>query len=76
MTVKLHHLEFLSLKGGCTGSFESSLVKMPHDIVGNYMLWLIYWLAHDFGRFIRAVSPKFHTYTKYECRESLRHRGS
>ena len=25
-----HHLEFLSLKGGCTGSSESSLVKMPH----------------------------------------------
>ena len=33
MTVKLtteHHLEFLSLKGGCTGSSESALVKMPH----------------------------------------------
>ena len=33
MTVKLlteHHLEFLSLTGGCTGSFESTLAKMPH----------------------------------------------
>ena len=33
MTVKLlteHHLEFLNLKGGCTGSSESTLVKMPH----------------------------------------------
>ena len=33
MAVKLlteHHLEFLSLKGGCTGSSESTLVKMPH----------------------------------------------
>ena len=33
MSVKLltkHHLEFLSLKGGCTGSTESTLVKMPH----------------------------------------------
>ena len=33
MRVKLltkHHLEFLSLKGGCTGSSESTLVKMPH----------------------------------------------
>ena len=33
MTVKLlteHHLEFLSLKGGCTGSSESTLVEMPH----------------------------------------------
>ena len=33
MTVKLlteHHLEFLSFKGGCTGSFESMLIKLPH----------------------------------------------
>ena len=25
-----HNLEFLSLKGGCTGSSESIHVKMPH----------------------------------------------
>ena len=33
MVVKLlteHHLEFLSLKGGCGGSFESTHVKMSH----------------------------------------------
>ena len=33
MGVKLlteHHLECLSLKGGCTGSSESTLVKIPH----------------------------------------------
>ena len=33
MTLKLlteHHLVFLSLKGGCTGSSESTHVKMPH----------------------------------------------
>ena len=33
MNVKLlteHDLEFLSLKGGCTGSYESSLVEKPH----------------------------------------------
>ena len=33
MSVKLlteHHSEFLSLKGGCTGLCESTLVKMPH----------------------------------------------
>ena len=33
MIVKLlteHHLEFLSLKGGCRGSSESTLVKMPN----------------------------------------------
>ena len=34
MSVKLlteHHLEFLSFKGGCTGSSESAHVKMPHS---------------------------------------------
>ena len=33
MSVKLpteHHLEFLSLMGGCTGSSESTHVKFPH----------------------------------------------
>ena len=33
MSVKLltkPHMEFLSLNGGCTGSSESTLVKMPH----------------------------------------------
>ena len=33
MTVKLlteQHFEILSLKGGCIGSSESTLVKMPH----------------------------------------------
>ena len=33
MSVELlaeHHLEFLSLKRGCIGSSESTLVKMPH----------------------------------------------
>ena len=33
MNIKLlteHHLEFLSFKGGCSGSSESICVKMPH----------------------------------------------
>ena len=33
MSVKLlseHHLEFLGLKGGCTGSSVSTLVEMPY----------------------------------------------
>ena len=33
MSVKLlteHNLEFLSIKGGCTGSSESTLVKMSN----------------------------------------------
>ena len=42
MSVKLlteHHLEFLSLKRGCTGSSESTLVK--RHIVGNHMSRLL-----------------------------------
>ena len=42
ITVKLlteQHLEFLSLKGGCTGSSESTLVKMPHR-------WKLHVAAH------------------------------
>ena len=33
MNIKLlteHHLECISLTGGCTGSSESTLLKMPH----------------------------------------------
>ena len=43
MIVKLlteHHLEFLSLKGGCRGSSESTHVIC--HIVGNLMHWLNY----------------------------------
>ena len=29
-----HHLEFLSFKGGCTGSYESTHVKIP--LFGKY----------------------------------------
>ena len=47
MTVKLlteQRLEFLSLKGGCTGSPESTLVKMPHC-----------WKSHVVGHISKAV---------------------
>ena len=42
MVVKLlteHNFEFLRLKGGCTGSSESTLVKIPH-------CWKSYSTAH------------------------------
>ena len=42
MIVKLlteHRLEFLSLQGGCTGSSESTLVKIPN-------CWKSHALAH------------------------------
>ena len=47
MSVKLpteHRLEFVSLKGGCTGSSESTLVEMPHCVAAQFM---IYWLRAD-----------------------------
>ena len=43
MSVKLlteYHLEFPGLKGGCTGSAESTLFKMPH-------CWKSHITAHD-----------------------------
>ena len=49
MIVKLlteHYLEFLSLKGGCTGSSESTLVKMPH-------CWKSHVVAHMFLEILR-----------------------
>ena len=52
MSVKLlteHHLEFLYLKGGCTGSSKSTLVKMPH-------CWKSHVVAHFvFKTFILSV---------------------
>ena len=47
MSVKLlteHRLEFVSLKGGCTGSSESTLVRMPHCVAAQFMM---YWLRAD-----------------------------
>ena len=49
MSVKLlteHHLEFLSLKGGCTGSSEFTRVKMPHC-----------WKSHVTAYYLKATVP-------------------
>ena len=53
MVVKLlieHHLEFLSLKGGCRGSSESTHVNMPH-------CWKSHALA-QFSYLMHLVYPK------------------
>ena len=45
MSVKLlteYHLEFLSLKGGCTGPSESTRVKIPHCWKSRVMAQIIY----------------------------------
>ena len=66
MSVKLlteHHLEFLSLKGGCTGSSESTLVKLPDcwkSHVGAYILFIKYYQivgSYNFSaQFIKIIS--------------------
>ena len=50
MLLTEHNLEFLSSTGGCTGSSESTLAKMPHYhglIIHNVKF------AFDNNRFIR-----------------------
>ena len=51
MSVKLlteHHLEFLSLKGDCAGSSESTLVKIPHC-----------WKSHVMAPLCFVISGKY-----------------
>ena len=73
MTLKLltkHHLEFISLKEGCTGLDESTLVKMPHCWNSDAVAQLYYnicskfacqkniGLMDDFGAIICDISIK------------------
>ena len=63
MIVKLlteHHLEFLNLKSGCTGSSESTLVKMPHC-----------WKSHDMAHFSIADCSVLITINKFCILESF-----
>ena len=56
MSVKLlteRHLEILSLKGGCTGSSESTLVKMPHVAAHFYVLSRILSMSDTQGSRLR-----------------------
>ena len=64
MSVKLlteHRLEFVSLKGGCTCSSESTLVKMPHCVADQFMINWLRGDAHDTlgGTFITQRKGKF-----------------
>ena len=57
LTVKLlteHHLEFLSLKGGCAGSSESTLVKILHC-----------WKSHVVAHFTYHMYVK--SFLKHAC---------
>ena len=46
-----HHLEFISLTGGCTGSSESTLVKIPH-------CWKSHVMAHMFDTCTKLTNKK------------------
>ena len=59
MIVKLlneHHLEYLSLKGDCTGSSESTLDKMPHCWKSHVVAQLLIYSAGQ-----ESVSLSFFT---------------
>ena len=56
MTFKLlteQRLEFLSLKGGCTGLSESTLVKLPHCLkshgTAQMSLYMRFWYLSYFS---------------------------
>ena len=58
MSVKLlteHLLEFLSLKGGCTGSSESTHVKMPHCWKSHALAQIILIKVSHFN--VCSISP-------------------
>ena len=61
MSVKLlteHHLESLSLKGGCTGSPQSPLVQMPHCWKSRVMAQILLFYVHPIacGAFVGVLS--------------------
>ena len=67
MSVKLlteHRLEFVSLKGGYTGSSESTLVKMSHCVAAQFMIyWLRAYVYDTLGAFISRRKGKNQTST-------------
>ena len=63
------HLEFPSLTGGYTGSFESTLFKMPHCWKSHVPAHFIIQPAHEMLVLIPCRATKtLHKYTKYGCR--------
>ena len=65
MLLTAHHLEFLNLKGGYTGSSESTLFKMPH-------CWKSHVTAHVFNELIDSEWDNKEKNTKETKRRSTR----
>ena len=66
LTVKLlteHHFGFLCLKGGCTGSSESTLVNLPHCWKSHVMVHLMAYcpLLVVFGSSLHSSARKNNT---------------
>ena len=62
-----HHLEFLSLKGGCTGWSESTLVKMRHLLLeisyrGSYGVIIF---QGTNGEIVYEMTDELPTYTDF-----------
>ena len=74
MIVKLlieHHLECLSIKGGCRCSSESTHVKMPHCWKSHVLAQLYYYFrciisAKYYGNNIKYVGIQVNTTIKYQ----------
>ena len=77
MTVKLlteQHLEFLSLKEGCTGFSVSTLVKIPHCWKSHVMTQLCYsflYLCYPFNFACCIFRYRFRTYERVFCGTKL-----
>ena len=68
-----HHLEFLSLKGGCTGSSESIHVKIPHCWKSHVTAQISLLTLADYAtRYQEAVAlPSIETETVAEALVSI-----
>ena len=66
-----HHLEFLSLKGGCKGLSESTLVKMPHcwNLMSRFILFQVSHTFHHHCRMYLSHDMWFPTMWHFDkCR--------
>ena len=59
-----HHLEFLSLKGGCTGLSESTLVKIPHCWKSHATAHIYSW-THCFWLFSLCICVSIRKQVKF-----------
>ena len=70
MSVKLltdHYLEFQSLKGGCTGSSESTLVKLPHCWKSHVMAQLFFCVNSSHEIESVSTTKQLNVGLKYLC---------